>query len=145
MSKSESYVSALEEKGLFVSSGHKTRFKELVDCYGSYPFFTKGLCKCMYLSAWDEEHFAMILQVLSDLAIGRERNTEEMRLQGEALAGQQKGGDFYVFQLSNAFLDGERCVLKGDEDISEQIRYIIRQALRAEQVIDCVEGEKETR
>ena len=92
MSKSEQYLSALDEKGLFVSSGHKTRFKELVDCYGAYPFFTKGLCKCMYLSAWDEEHFAMILEILSDLAIGRERDTQEMRLQGDVLAGQQKDG-----------------------------------------------------
>ena len=54
------------------------------------------------------------------------------------LAGQQKGGEYYVFQLSNAFLDGEQFVLKGDEDISEQIRYIIRQALKAEQVIDSI-------
>lgn len=138
MTKSEQYLSALDEKGLFVSSGHKTRFKELVDCYGAYPFFTKGLCKCMYLSAWDEEHFAMILEILSDLAIGRERDTQEMRLQGDVLAGQQKGGEYYVFQLSNAFLDGEQFVLKGDEDISEQIRYIIRQALKAEQVIDSI-------
>ena len=138
MSKSEQYLSALDEKGLFVSSGHKTRFKELVDCYGAYPFFTKGLCKCMYLSAWDEEHFAMMLEILSDLAIGRERDTQEMRLQGDVLAGQQKGGEYYVFQLSNAFLDGEQFVLKGDEDISEQIRYIIRQALKAEQVIDSI-------
>jgi len=138
MSKSEQYLSALDEKGLFVSSGHKTRFKELVDCYGAYPFFTKGLCKCMYLSAWDEEHFAMILEILSDLAIGRERDTQEMRLQGDVLAGQQKGGEYYVFQLSNAFLDGGQFVLKGDEDISEQIRYIIRQALKAEQVIDSI-------
>ena len=138
MSKSEQYLSALDEKGLFVSSGHKTRFKELVDCYGAYPFFTKGLFKCMYLSAWDEEHFAMLLEILSDLAIGRERDTQEMRLQGDVLAGQQKGGEYYVFQLSNAFLDGEQFVLKGDEDISEQIRYIIRQALKAEQVIDSI-------
>ncbi len=138
MSKSEQYLSALDEMGLFVSSGHKTRFKELVDCYGTYPFFTKGLCKCMYLSAWDEEHFAMILEILSDLAIGRERDTQEMRLHGEALASQQKGGEYYVFQLSNAFLDGNPFVLKGDEDISEQIRYIIRQALKAEQVIDSI-------
>ena len=138
MSKSEQYLSALDEKGLFVSSGHKTRFKELVDCYGAYPFFTKGLCKCMYLSAWDEEHFAMILEILSDLAIGRERDTQEMRLQGDVLAGQQKGGEYYVFQLSNAFLDGEQLILKGDEDISEQIRYLIRQAQQAEPVIDSI-------
>ena len=82
MSKSELYLVALDQSGLFEDSGHRTRFKELMDCYGHYPFFTKGLCKCMYLSAWDEEHFATILEVLSDLAIGKERDTEEMRIQG---------------------------------------------------------------
>lgn len=139
MRKSEPYVSALDEKGLFESSGHKTRFKELVDCYGNYPFFTKGLCKCMYLSAWDEEHFAIILKLLSDLAIGNEKDTEEMRLQGDVLAGQQEGGEYYMYQLSNAFLDGEAFILKGNENLSEEYMYRIRQALKAEQVIDRTE------
>lgn len=138
MNFKERCIQELDEGRLFENSGHRTRFKELLDCYENYPFFSKGLCKCMYLSAWDEEHFAMILEILSDLAIGRERDTQEMRLQGDVLAGQQKGGEYYVFQLSNAFLDGEQFVLKGDEDISEQIRYIIRQALKAEQVIDSI-------
>jgi len=111
MSKSELYLVALDQSGLFEDSGHRTRFKELMDCYGHYPFFTKGLCKCMYLSAWDEEHFATILEVLSDLAIGKERDTEEMRIQGEALAKKHMGGEYYVYQLSNAFLDGELFML----------------------------------
>ena len=43
----------LNEEKLFEDSEHRTRFWELLDCYGEQPFFTKGLCKCMYLSAWD--------------------------------------------------------------------------------------------
>ncbi len=140
MSKSERYLPALDEMGLFEDSGHRTRFKELVDCYGEYPFFTSGLCKCMYLAAWDEEHFAVILQILSDLAIGKERDTNEMRIQGDLLADQQEGGDYYIYQLSNAFLDGRTFALEGDEDIAEEYTYIIRQALKAGKVIDQADG-----
>ncbi len=139
MSKSELYLVALDQSGLFEDSGHRTRFKELMDCYGHYPFFTKGLCKCMYLSAWDEEHFATILEVLSDLAIGKERDTEEMRIQGEALAEKHMGGEYYVYQLSNAFLDGELFMLTDNVKLSPEFRYIIRQALKAELVIDEVQ------
>ena len=139
MSKSELYLVALDQSGLFEDSGHRTRFKELMDCYGHYPFFTKGLCKCMYLSAWDEEHFATILEVLSDLAIGKERDTEEMRIQGEALAEKHMGGEYYVYQLSNAFLDGELFMLTDNVKLSPEFRYIIRQALKAELVIDKVQ------
>lgn len=143
MSKSEMYVAALEENGLFETPGHRTRFKELMDCYGDYPFFSKGLCKCMYLSAWDEEHFAIILQILSDLAIGRERNTQEMRIQGDALArdaSEQTGrdGDYYVYQLSNAFLDNQEFIMPKDVKLSLEYEYIMKRALEAEKVIDKV-------
>lgn len=139
MNRSEHYLSALDQSGLFEDSGHRTRFKELMDCYSHYPFFTKGLCKCMYLSAWDEEHFAVILEVLSDLAIGRERDTEEMRLQGEALAEEHMGGEYYVYQLSNAFLDGKKFSLADDVELLPEFQYIISQALKAEKVIDQVQ------
>ena len=62
---------ALDEAGMFENSGHRTRFKELTDCYCNYPFFTRGLCKCMYLSAWDEEHFCILLGTLADMTAGR--------------------------------------------------------------------------
>lgn len=140
MSKSDRYLTVLDERGLFENSEHRTRFKELVDCYGEYPFFTKGLCKCMYLSVWDQEHFAIILQVLSDLAIGRERDTEEMRIQGDALAERENGGEYYVYQLSNAFLDGEVFVLEEGAELSDAYMYIIRRALEAEKAIDEAEA-----
>ena len=105
MSKSEMYVAALEENGLFETPGHRTRFKELMDCYGDYPFFSKGLCKCMYLSAWDEEHFAIMVEMLTSMSLGRETDTGDMRIQGDTLAEVQPDAEYYVYQLSNAFLD----------------------------------------
>ena len=31
-------IQALDERRLFEDSGHRTRFKELMDCYSDYPF-----------------------------------------------------------------------------------------------------------
>ena len=136
MGKEGKYVEALEDQGLFENPGHRTRFKELVDCYGHYPFFNPGLCKCMYLSAWDEEHFAIILQILSDLAIGRERDTEEMHIQGDALAREETGGESYMYRLSNAFLAGEEFVMDEDAELPGDYPYIISRAMEAAKVID---------
>lgn len=72
MSWSDKCIAALAEKKLFENSGHRTRFKELLDCYADYPFFNRGLCKCMYLSAWDEEHFCIMLETLMSMSLGQE-------------------------------------------------------------------------
>lgn len=134
----EQCIQALEEKKLFEDSGHKTRFKELMDCYSNYPFFCKGLCKCMYLSAWDEEHFAIMLGILTELALGREKNTEEMRRQGEELAMEHMDGNSYIYQMSNAFLDGRKYELPRDTQIEPEFAYIIRKAQEAAEVIENI-------
>ena len=95
-SRKDNYFSILDTGNMFEDSGHRTRFKELLDCYGDFPFFSKGLCKCMYLSAWDEEHFCIMLEILTDLSLGRETSTREMRVKGEALA---QGGQ-YVYHIA---------------------------------------------
>lgn len=129
-------VSALDTAGLFVDPWHKTRFKDLIDCYGSYPFFTKGLCKCIYLSAWDQEHFCIMLETLSDLSLGRDTSTDEMRIKGEDLAEERHKPDYYVYHLSNAFLDDAPYTLQDAEGASEEVLYIIRRALEAAAIID---------
>ncbi len=80
-----SYFSILDDANMFENSGHRTRFKELLDCYADFPFFTKGLCKCMYLSAWDDEHFCIMLEILTDMSLGGDATTREMRIKGDAL------------------------------------------------------------
>ncbi|NBH72906.1 hypothetical protein D3Z51_12895 [Clostridiaceae bacterium] len=136
MNFKERCISLLDEGRMFEDSGHRTRFKELLDCYGDYPFFSGGLCKCMYLSAWDEVHFAVMLEVLTEMALGKERDTREMRMQGEILAGECAGGEYYVFRLSNAFLDGKEFLLEEDARMEPEYEYIIRRALQAGALIE---------
>ena len=128
----------LDEEKLFEDSGHRTRFWELLDCYGEQPFFTKGLCKCMYLSAWDEEHFAIMLETLTSMSLGRETNTEDMRLHGDTLAQVQPDEEYYVVQLSNAFLDDKPFSLPDNASLEPKQQHIINQALKAASVIDNI-------
>ena len=118
MNFKERCISLLDEEGMFEDSGHRTRFKELLDCYGDYPFFGGGLCKCMYLSAWDEVHFAVMLEVLTGMALGK----------------------YYVFQLSNAFLDGREFCLEEGARMEPEYRHIIGQALKAGALIEKALG-----
>lgn len=129
-------LAALSEANLFENSGHRTRFKELMDCYSEQPFFTRGLCKCMYLSAWDEEHFFVMLETLSGMSLGKEQNTEEMRLIGDALAEEQATDEYYVYMLSIAFLDNIPYPVPDVADIRPETIYIIQQAQKAAEIID---------
>lgn len=137
-----SCVVALDAEKMFENSGHKMRFQELIDCFSGYPFFSRGLCKCMYLSAWDDEHFAIMLETLNDMALGRENNTEDMKIQGDMLAEDYADadgyGDAYVFRLSGMFLEGKKGRPAGEEKLTPEYRYIVRQALRAAEIIDTI-------
>ena len=107
MSWKDKCAAALGEMRLYENSGHKTRFMELMECYSGYPFFTKGLCKCMYLSAWDEEHFAVMLEMLTSMALGEEHDTEDMKFQGDVIADEKIDehayGEAYVFNFRECF------------------------------------------
>ena len=128
-------VAALDEEKLFENSEHRTRFLELMDCYGGYPFFTKGLCKCMYLSAWDEEHFAILLETLMRMSLGREQNTEDMEANGEALAREEDGDEQKMYLLSCEFLEGKPRSIDLDT-VSANTAYVMKQALKAAEIIE---------
>ena len=128
-------VAALDEEKLFENSEHRTRFLELMDCYGGYPFFTKGLCKCMYLSAWDEEHFAILLETLMRMSLGREQNTEDMEANGEAWAREEDGDEQKMYLLSCEFLEGKPCSIDLDT-VSANTAYVMKQALKAAEIIE---------
>ena len=61
-----------------------------------------------------------------------------MRIQGDALAREHMGGEYYVYQLSNAFLDNREFVMEEGTVLSEEFQHIIGQALRAARLIDQV-------
>lgn len=131
---------ALDRTKMFENTDHRTRFKELVDCYNSYPFFTPGLCKCMYLAAWDQEHFCVLLEALMELSIGKKKTTADMREKGKLLAEETTDSEQYVYLLSNSFLDGTPFHLKDDAPIDPEVRHIIERALQAAELIDQLDS-----
>lgn len=135
-------IKALDAERMFENSGHRTRFIELMECYSEYPFFSKGLCKCMYLSAWDEEHFAVMLETLTDMAIGREHDTEDMKIQGDMMADEHMDdhayGEAFMFRLSGMFLENKEGKPEGEEKLSEGYRYLTGRALKAGEIVDKV-------
>ncbi len=132
----ENCFAVLDEERMFEDSAHRTRFKELMDCYSGFPFFNKGVCKCMYLAAWDDEHFAIMLETLSDMSLGKDRDTTEMSIKGDALAEEQDGSEYYVYRLSLSFLSGQPYRFGVSSDMTHEVRYIIRRALQAAAIID---------
>ena len=129
-------LEALDEEKMFENAMHRSRFKELFDCYKNYPFFTKGLCKCIYLSAWDDEHFCIMVEMLNELSLGHEEDTTEMSNKGDSLLEEQTGDDYYVFQLSIALLNDLSFHLPENVSLSPDTRYLIRRALQTSEIID---------
>ena len=129
-------LSALNEEKMFIDSGHRTRFKELLDCFSDQPFFTPGLCKCMYLSAWDDSHFFIMLETLNQMVLGGEISLDGMRFTGDILANEQQNAEAYVYLLANSFLDNVPFTVPEEVSIPEEMQFIIQQALKAAAVID---------
>ncbi|MBR0409853.1 MAG: hypothetical protein IJI25_02455 [Eubacterium sp.] len=128
-------VKELGKKDLFITSEHRQLFSDLLNCYSEYPFFHKGLCKCMYLSSWDIEHYMIMLDILNDMTIGKSQNTDEMSDNGITLESQATGYERYVMQMSGAFIRNEPYVIP-DEPIEEEGLRIMRMGLMAAEVID---------
>lgn len=138
MSWNENCLTSLTKAGLFEDSGHRMRFNELIDCFSDKPFFTKGLCKCMYLSAWDEEHFAILLEMLSFMSISRDKDTSEMSIVGDSLAEEQANDETYIYRLSISYLENTDFQLDEKIQLSERTAYVISRAQQAAAIIDQV-------
>lgn len=131
----------LSDKGLFENEDHEERFREAVACYEKCPFFTSGLCKCLYLASWDMEHFMMILETLNGIVARHEKSLKDMRITGEQMAEEMSGEEKYIMKLSVAFLKGSSYWIKDTSGISEETMHIINQALKASILIDQIEEE----
>lgn len=139
MSWNENCLNALTKAGLFESSDHRTRFSELLECFSDKPFFTKGLCKCMYLSAWDEEHFAILLEMLSFMSIGKDKDTREMSIVGDSLAEEETGDEAHIYRLSISFLENTPFSLDENVQLGDRAAYVISRAQEAARILDGLE------
>lgn len=136
MNWDEKCLMELTHHNLFEDDAHRLRFRDLLNCYHTSPFFTKGLCKCMYLSAWDEEHFAVMLEVLNEMTLEGDRTLRTMKDQGEVLELELDGPDAEIFRLSNAFLNDTPYQIPDLGVMDPEAAHIIRQALKAGDAID---------
>ncbi len=131
----------LRSQHLFENEAHQSRFKELLDCYSDASFFTPGLCKCMYLSCWDDEHFAIMLDMLNQLKLKDHMTLSDMNENGKLMAEEMNVGDYEItiMQLSCDFLSGTPFDINSlPEDFDHNGHHIIEQALKAAAVIDSI-------
>lgn len=144
----------LTHHNLFENDEHRSRFRDLLECYSEAPFFTKGLCKCMYLSAWDNEHFAVMLDILNAMTINRQNNLDDMKDQGEVLEAAAENGELEeassaeIWKLSNAFLNNkpyDSSSLHSLEIDDPDTAYLIKRALLTADVIDQIPGKEDRR
>ena len=126
----------LTHHNMFESTDHRSRFLDLISCYSDAPFFTKGLCKCMYLSSWDDEHFSIMLDTLNDLVIGANTSTSTMAEQGDVFSQTHDGTEAEIYRLSTAFLTDGPYTLPDMTALDPDCAYLIRQAIRAGSYID---------
>ena len=136
MNWNEKCLMELTHHNLFEDNAHRLRFRDLLSCYFTAPFFTKGLCKCMYLSSWDEEHFAVMLDMLNEMTLEGARNLRMMKDQGEIMELHLSGYEAEVFRLSNAFIKDTPYVMPDLGIMDPEGAHIIRQALKAGEYID---------
>ncbi|MDO5541285.1 MAG: hypothetical protein Q4F83_14680 [Eubacteriales bacterium] len=138
MNWKEKCIGELTKSGLFENSGHRTRFKELLDCFYDKPFFTKGLCKCMYLSAWDEEHFIILLTTLTQMSLGNDEDTNEMLVIGDSMADEETTDESLIYRLSISYLDNSEFYVDENIPLSPRTAYVIKRAQHAAMIIDEV-------
>ena len=143
MKWSEKCIMELTHRNLFENDDHRARFRDLLDCYFDAPFFTKGLCKCMYLSAWDHVHFAQMLDILNEMILERDNGLSLMKDNGIVLVNTAEDeGDAATAELLEISLDFlnnipyDRSRLEELEVHEPEAAYIIKRGLLAEQCID---------
>ena len=110
----------LQSAKLFADDRHYRRFADAVDCYCDRPFFNEGLCKCIYMSSFDRDHYNVFLQTINGIVARREKNLAFMKEMGkvtqDALEIDYEAGKISpemslreqcMYALSNAFLYGK--------------------------------------
>ena len=143
MKWSEKCMMEFTHRNLFEDDDHRARFRDLLDCYCDAPFFTKGLCKCMYLSAWDQEHFEVMLDILNEMVLEHDNNLELMKDNGivleQSAEDQGNTGSAAIVDISSGFLNDkpyDRSRLEDLEVDDPESAYIIKRGLQAAQCID---------
>ncbi len=129
----------LTHRNAFENEPHRLRFRDLLICYCSAPFFTKGLCKCMFLNAYTEEQFFLLLDGLNSMTL---ENSKDLKFMEDSLRyrlttdGLHNVSERPYLELSLSFLNDTPYQIPdiGVED--PEGAHVIRLSLRAAEYID---------
>ena len=136
MNWSEKCLLELTHHNMFDSSDHRLRFRDLLDCFHTSPFFSKELAKCMYTSTWDEYHFAEILVTLNEMTIAEDTDCTMLKEQLETDEVRCDTDDSYVFRLCLSFINHTMYREPDYPTIDPEISHIIKQGLKVSEYID---------
>ncbi len=136
MKWNEKCILELTHHNLFESTDHRSRFVDLLSCYMETPFFTKGLCKCMYLAAWTDDTFNEFLGILNSVVIDGTKSLRLMKENADVLYQTYEGNDAEIYRLSSAFLADAPYQAPDFSLMDPDCAYIIRRALLASRYID---------
>ncbi len=104
MSWKEECTHALLEKRIFLSSMHCGKFRMLHEEFCNEPFYSKGLCKCIFIASWNSRFFLRMQNDLRLLAEKEAVNTEYMMVLGEKLMKNLPASERALCQMMYDFL-----------------------------------------
>ena len=145
MNWNEKCLLELTHHNMFESTEHRLRFRDLINCYYTALFFNRGLCKCMYLLSWDDEHFIQLLGLLNEMTINESRNLKPMIDETEDLAREDTGSDAELYKLTVSFITRSTYQLPDFAVMDPDYAHMIRCGLLASQYIDELPDPQESR
>ena len=83
MSWEEKCIPALLEQRVFLSPQHFSRFETAFSFLRHQYFFTKGVCKCAILAAWDPKHFKIFMDSMQEMVEKKVKDSSCMITQGK--------------------------------------------------------------
>lgn len=104
MSWEEKCIPALLNQGVFLSPQHFSRFETAFAYLRHQPFFTKGVCKCAVLAAWDQPNYDFFMSTMHEMADRKDITPDYMLKKGELLVHDPDPNRGLLFQLSVDFL-----------------------------------------
>lgn len=131
-------IEELDRYYCFVSAFHKSRFIKMYDRVKYLPFFTKGLCKCIFLAAWDQEHSQVMERMLDELTERKAQNLEYMVESGRRIQEEGQSNERILYELAEFFLThpgetpDESCLMQ----LSRNWIPLGDSVLQASQVVD---------
>jgi len=96
--------SALIDSRIFLSHQHITRFQDAFKLIKNQPFINKGLVKCLFLSAWDQEHFNVFMDVIHQLIQNNDTNLDGMIEIGQDYVQRSKASEKLFYAMAVEFL-----------------------------------------